>query len=104
MERIEKLTTMLEQFPKDCFLWHALALEWAKLGDYAKARSYFEHVLALDANYIGTYYHLGKTLEKLGLPLDATSIYEEGIKRAGVLNDKHARNELQQALDDLNDD
>lgn len=104
MERIEKLNTMLEQFPKDCFLRHALALEWAKLGDYSKARSYFEQVLALDPNYIGTYYHLGKALEKLGFPAEATGIYEEGIKRAGLLKDNHARNELQQALDDLNDD
>lgn len=104
MERIEKLNTMLEQFPKDCFLWHALALEWAKLGDYTRARTHFEHVLALDPDYIGTYYHLGKTLEKLALGTEASSIYEEGIKRASRLNDNHARNELQQALDDLNDD
>ena len=104
MERIEKLQTMLLQFPADCFLRHALALEWAKLGDYAQARKHFEEVLALDANYIGTYYHLGKTLEKLQLSADAIQVYEEGIRRAGLVNDRHARNELQQALDDLNDE
>jgi tetratricopeptide (TPR) repeat protein len=104
MERIEKLHNMLEQSPNDCFLWHALALEWLKIGDLAKARTHFEQVLSLDANYVGTYYHLGKTFEKLQLLPNAVSVYEEGIRRATTLNDRHARNELQQVLDDLSDE
>jgi tetratricopeptide (TPR) repeat protein len=104
MERIEKLHNMLKQLPNDCFLWHALGLEWVKIGDLAQARTHFEQVLTLDANYVGTYYHLGKTLEKLELLPNAVLVYEEGIRRASALNDRHARNELQQALDDLSDE
>ncbi|MGI9190919.1 MAG: tetratricopeptide repeat protein [Chitinophagaceae bacterium] len=103
-ERIEKLNTMLKLMPNDCFLWHALALEYAKTGDYSSAQAYFEKVLSIDANYIGSYYHLGKTVEKLNNLDAAKLIYEEGIRRAGVLNDRHARSELQQALDDISDE
>lgn len=103
-ERIEKLKTMLEQMPKDCFLWHALALEWSKIADYASAKTCFEQVLHIDANYIGSYYHLGKTLEKLNDIPAAIAIYEEGIRRAGMANDRHARSELQQALDEISDE
>ena len=104
MERIEKINSMLTQFPQDCFLWHALALEYVKIGKYAEARMHFEHVLSLNVNYVGTYYHLGKTLEKLQLRDEAERIYEEGIRQAGIAKDNHARNELQQALDDLHDE
>lgn len=103
-ERIEKLKTMLEQMPKDCFLWHALALEWSKLGDYSAAKTCFEQVLTLNANYIGSYYHLGKTFEKLNLIPSAIATYEEGVRRAGLLNDRHARSELQQALEEISDE
>ena len=101
MERIEKLKSMLLQSPEDCFVYHALGLEYVKLNDFENALDYFNQVIFIDESYVGTYYHLAKTLEKLNEIEEAISIYEKGIEIAKLLKDNHARNELQMALDDI---
>ena len=65
-ERITKLKIFLQQSPDDCFLNHALALEYVKIGDEHQARTLFEKNLQHDPSYIATYYHLGKLLERVG--------------------------------------
>ncbi len=102
-DRKEKIREMLQASPGDCFLWHALGLEWVKAGDYPQAVECFEKVLQVDEKYIGTYYHLAKTHEKLGQIPEAIGIYEKGIELATLLKDGHARNELHMALEDLTD-
>lgn len=105
MNRIEKLNELLKNSPQDCFLWHAKGLEYVKMEDFEQATECFRHVLThLDERYVGTYYHLAKTLERLGRNEEAMSVYEKGIAVAKQVNDHHARNELQMALDDLTDD
>ncbi len=100
-DRIDRLKTFLKETPNDCFLNHALALEYVKLGDDATARNLFERNLATDAGYIATYYHLGKLLERLGLPQDAIPVYEKGMEAAKAGKDMHTYNELQGAYEDL---
>ncbi len=100
-ERIEKLLAFLKDAPDDCFLNHALALEYVKIDDDEKARNLFEKNKANDANYVATYYHLGKLLERVGNPNEAIAIYEEGMQVAKNANDQHSYNELQAAHDDL---
>ena len=94
---------MLINTPNDCFLLHALGLEYIKIGEIEKALLAFQHVIASDKNYVGTYYHLAKAFEKINRIKDAVKTYEQGIIVASLVNDKHARNELQMALDDLTD-
>jgi Tfp pilus assembly protein PilF len=103
MDRIAKLTEMLFESPSDCFLMHALGLEYQKIGAWDMAKLQFEKVLETNMNYIGTYYHLAKTYERLNLIDNAITTYESGIKIANELKDNHARNELQMALEDLID-
>ena len=64
MDRIEKLKEFLQANPADSFLQHALALEYIKLGDDEAARKLFEELLNREPGYIGSYYHLGKLLER----------------------------------------
>jgi tetratricopeptide (TPR) repeat protein len=78
-------------------------LEYLKTDEPVKALHAFLNVLASDGNYVGTYYHLARTYEKLGQQEDAVKTYEKGILIAKQMNDMHARNELQMALDDLID-
>lgn len=101
LDRIEKLKAFLQQSPKDCFLNHALALEYIKLGDDAAAESLFYNNLRNDPGYVATYYHLGKLLERNGNTDKAVSIYEEGMKVAKSAGDMHAYSELQGAHEDL---
>lgn len=104
MQRIPKLLELLQQNPNDCFLLHALGLESIKENELEKAISYFQQALQFDENYVGSYYHLAKTLEKTKKTDDAISIYKKGIFIAQKLKDNHAKNELQMALDDISDE
>lgn len=100
-DRIEKLQHFLLATPTDCFLNHALALEYVKLGDEASAKAHFELNYTNDATYVATYYHLGKLLERIGDNDKAVAIYEQGMAQAKAAKDMHSYNELQAAYEDL---
>ncbi len=101
MDRIEKLKAFLAANPADSFVQHALALEHAKRGDDAEARKLFENLLNRDENYIGSYYHLAKLLERTDAKGDAVRWYEKGMLKAKEAGDNHAYNELRAAYEDL---
>jgi Tfp pilus assembly protein PilF len=101
MDRIAKLKEFLEANPNDSFVQHALALEHVKTGDDAEARKLFENILNKDENYIGSYYHLGKLLERNDERESAIKWYELGMLKAKENGDMHAFNELQAALEEL---
>ena len=101
MERIEKLKEYLNQNDKDSFLQHALALEYIKIGNDEEAKNLFNEILRREPTYIGSYYHLGKLLERIGNNEKAIKIYERGMAEAKKANDNHTYNELQAAYEDL---
>ena len=103
MDRIEKLKEYMKTADKDSFLQHALALEYMKVGNNEEARRLFNEILKREPTYIGSYYHLGKVLEKLGDVNKALRVYTRGMKVAQEMNDHHAYNELQAAYEDLED-
>jgi Tfp pilus assembly protein PilF len=92
MDRIAKLKEFLEANPNDSFVQHALALEHVKAGDDAEARKLFENILNKDENYIGSYYHLGKLLERNDERESAIKWYELGMLKAKENGDMHAFN------------
>ena len=100
-DRIQKLQAFLKDSPRDCFLNHALALEYIKLGDDGEGRRLFENNMNNDAGYVATYYHLGKLLERIGETQNAINIYEIGMQKAKAVGDMHSYNELQGAHEDL---
>jgi len=89
------------QNPEDSFVQHALALEYIKLNRVEEAKQAFETLLAKDENYVGSYYHLAKLLERAGDIQGAIKCYEKGMQVAKTVGDKHAYNELQAAHEDL---
>ena len=99
--RIEKLQQFLQQTPADAFLNHALALEYVKMDDDHAARSYFEQNIQQQPDYVATYYHLGKLLERAGNTEAAMNVYESGMIVAKKAGDNHTYNELQAAYEDL---
>lgn len=92
---------MLQATPNDNFLRHALALEYIKEGNDAEAEQLFKSILTQSPDYVGSYYHLAKLLERNGNTQDAISWYEKGMQTAKKANDMHAYNELQSAYEDL---
>lgn len=99
--RIEKLKEMLLESGSDNFMEHALALEYIKLGNDNEARLLFENLLLRDPHYVGSYYHLGKLLEREQEIEKAKSTYLRGMEEAKAIKDQHSYNELQTAFEDL---
>jgi Tfp pilus assembly protein PilF len=103
MDRIEKLKEYLQTDANDSFLQHALALEYIKSGNDEEAKRLFDEILKRESGYIGSYYHLGKLLERMGDAAEALKVYERGMKEAKTVGDHHSYNELQAAYEDLED-
>jgi tetratricopeptide (TPR) repeat protein len=101
MNRIERLTEMLQTNPEDCFLWHALALEHVKLGENNAARECFEKLLDMDENYVGSYYHLAALLVRQNETEKAIEVYEKGMLKAKAAGDQHSFNELRSAYEEF---
>lgn len=101
MDRLQKLKEFLEKDPRDSFLRHALALEYIKLGNDAAAKKEFEDLLTQNPAYVGSYYHLGKLLERNGDTNAAIVIYEQGMAQAKAAGDMHAHGELRGAYEEL---
>src|SRR5258705_12440463 len=101
MSRIEKLLEYMKTSGKDSFLQHALALEYIKTGNDEEARSLFNEILLREPTYIGSYYHLGKLLERAGDFDRAIRVYERGMEEARKAGDNHTFSELRAACDDL---
>lgn len=102
-ERIDKLNEFLAANPGDPFLQHALALEFIKEGNDHQARKLFENILVNDPLYIGSYYHLGKLLERQGEAALAIECYQKGMQAARQAGDNHALNELRAAHEDISE-
>ena len=101
MDRIEKLKEFLKADPNDAFVLHALAMEYSALGDDAAARPLLEGILERDPAYVGSYYQLGKLLERTGEKELALQWYERGMEAAQSAGEKKAYNELRAAAEDL---
>ncbi|MBI2275646.1 MAG: hypothetical protein HYU70_17780 [Bacteroidetes bacterium] len=101
MDRIAKIKEFLVANPADNFLRHALALEYMKLGEDTAARELFEAILTESPDYVGSYYHLAKLLEKMEARELAIAWYEKGMEAAKQAGDNHAYSELQAAYEDL---
>ena len=101
MDRVEKIKQMLTENPNDSFLCHALALEYIKLGNDEDARNLFETLLNREPQYIGSYYHLAKLLERIGETDAAIKVYEKGMEEAKKAGDNHSLSELRSAFEEL---
>ena len=101
MIKIEQLIQLLATTPNDNFLQHALALENIKIGKLADAKLLFEKILESDESYVGSYYHLAKLYERLGENDKAILTYKKGMVIAKLAKDNHSYNELQMALEDI---
>ena len=101
MDRIEKLLEFMQASDKDSFLQHALALEYIKVGKDEEARKLFNEILLREPTYVGSYYHLGKLLERAGDFDKAVRVYKRGMEEAKAADDNHSYSELMMALEDI---
>jgi Tfp pilus assembly protein PilF len=100
-DRLASLLAFREEDPEDAFVRFALAREYEKRGDAKAARTTFEALVADRPDYVGTYYHLGKLYQRLGLSQEAMQTWRAGIEQASQQGDRHSESELRGALMEL---
>ena len=97
--RLERILQFLEQQPDAPFLLFAAAKEYEKTGEHKTALAYYLRLTDEHADYVGTYYHLGKLYERMDQLPDARATYERGLAVSRAAGDHHAFGELRGALD-----
>ena len=103
-DRLKQLYSFLENSPEDAFLQFAIAKEYEQLGIEDKALDFYQKLLDTQADYVGTYYHLGKLYEKKEAFDKAFYTYKQGMLIAKKIGDQHALNELAGAKLNLGDE
>jgi predicted Zn-dependent protease len=98
-QRIEAFRAFVTKSPGDAFARYSLAMALRTAGRGVEAAAEFEELRRRAPEYVPTYLMLGQTLEALGRDAQATQAYQDGIAEATRVNDMHARNELEQALE-----
>ncbi len=95
--RLAKLLDFLSKDPQDSFILYALATEYNAIGDLDNAFLYYQKLVTQHPDYVGTYYHFGKLLEKMDKKELAFEIYQKGIATARAKRNRQALSELQNA-------
>ena len=101
--RREFLEGALRAKPDDTIARYGLALELAKTQP-AEAWTHFEYLLAHHADYSATYYQAGMLLAGLGRREEARKVLGDGIEVTRRQGKQHAQQELERALEELEND
>ena len=104
MSRKDQILQLLAASPNDAFLRFALAKEWEQDGNDPEALAIYQGLADDQPRYVGTYYHLGKTLERLQRPEEAWKVYTRGIEVTREMGEDHAMRELAGARMELGDE
>ncbi len=100
-QRIVKLQALLERDPNDSFSRYALALEYAGVSDISRAIQLLLEVLERDPSYVPAFQQVGYLYQRIGEREKAVEMFRRGMTVAAQQGDHHARNEMQEALDEL---
>lgn len=99
--RLEILTQLVERNPQDSFARYGLAMEYARQGQYEHAMEHFQKLWKVNPDYAAAYYQAGQVLVKAGQVEEARRIFQKGIEVTSRLGDRHAKSELEAALEQL---
>jgi tetratricopeptide (TPR) repeat protein len=97
--RLDILKGMVAANPDDSFSRYGLAMEYRNGGDLDAAIAEFRALLESNPDYAAGYFHGGQTLERAGRVEEARELYRQGIEVTTRKGDRHAREEMQAALD-----
>lgn len=96
--KLERLLEFAAKDAKNPFPRYAVAMELAGLGRLEEASLAFAELARDFPDYVPAYFHAGRTLERLGRAAEARAAYEKGVEVATLAGNRHARDELEEAL------
>jgi tetratricopeptide (TPR) repeat protein len=97
-DRLATLQTWVEESPDDAFSRYALAMEFRKHGQLDDAAREFGELIKRNPNYCATYYHYALLLAHLSRKDEAKAVIQRGLEETTRAGEKHAHEELQEAL------
>lgn len=100
-KRIELLKQYISEDSEDIFSKYALALEFVKQKKSTDAVSLLLDIIKNHPDYLAAYYQLGKLYEHEGSAIEARKMYELGKAIAQQQKDFKTLNELNAAIDTL---
>ena len=98
MSREEKIRALLAAEPEDGFLNFSLAMELQKHEKWDECLAQFDRLIEVDPNYVGAYFHKGKTLASINRIDEAKVALKRGIVTAAEVGDLHAKGEMEEFL------
>lgn len=101
--RIDILEASLREQPDDTFTRYLLAMEYRSAGRIDDAIALLQTIIQADTNYVPAHFQLAQCFEQIERFDEARAAYELGIQIARQTGDRHAANEMQQALDMLDE-
>lgn len=102
-DRLEALLGFLAKDPDDSFTRYAVGLEFLKNGNALEGERYLRQTIERDATYIPAYHQLGQFYARQGRDDEAVAVYTNGIQVATAQGDMHARSEMEDELQELQD-
>ena len=101
--RFEELQKFVEQDPTDPFNHYVIALEYGRSEQYPEAIQAFIDLIQFDPTYVPAYHQLALLYIRLTRRQDARAMLERGLQAAALVGDTHARDEMQEAIDTLDE-
>jgi Tfp pilus assembly protein PilF len=102
--RLESLKQLLVEDPNDSFTRYAIALEYNSIGEPETAMNFLKEVIDRDATYLPAYHQLGQICARLNRTEEAKQVYRKGIELAQATGDIHAKEEMTEELEELEDE
>lgn len=99
--RLERLRQLVAKGSGDPFPLYGLAMEYKRLGRIEEAIRTFGRLVECHPQYLPAYYQLGAVLVLSGGIRQARETLARGIRIAEEQGNQHARDELVQALEEL---
>jgi tetratricopeptide (TPR) repeat protein len=99
--RLEQFKEFVELDPSDTFSRYALGMEYMGISEFENAIEQFEHVIRIAPNEAPAYFQAGLASAKLNQKDRAREYLNNGIAVAERIHDRHAKDEMQAALSEL---
>ncbi|MCI0413541.1 hypothetical protein L0222_12180 [bacterium] len=100
--RLEQFKEFVELDPSDTFSRYALGMEYLGASEFSQALQQFEEVIRLEPAEPAAYSQAAISAENLNQFDQARIFLQRGIEVATKKGNKHAREEMEAALDKLN--
>ena len=97
--RLEQFKEFVEMDPSDSFSRYALAMEYMGASQYQEAIEQFNEVIRISPQESAAYFQAAISCANLDQKEQGREYLHKGIAVAERINDRHARDEMQAALE-----